>query len=176
MAFPTNPNDGDEYTTTLGTKYKYLLTDDKWYIIGTGMNDLIEDLSPQLGGDLDLNSKKITHELTAAVSLVNGDLCYMNGVGKMAKAQANAEATCDTLLAMCLDTISADAIGTFLIFGKYTTSGLSAGIQYWVSDITAGDIISTRPSSVGDIIRHVGTSLSTTVLFFNPSHTYVEYV
>ena len=139
------------------------------------INNLSEDASPQLGGDLDLNDKTFTHEFTAAVSLVAGNLCYMNGSGKMDKAQGDAEATCDTLLAMCLDTISADADGTFLIFGKWTTTGLTAGVEYWVSDITAGAITNTKPSSTGDIIRHIGTSLSTTVLFFNPDKTYVEY-
>lgn len=33
MAFPTSPSNGDEYTNALGTKYKYLTADDKWYII-----------------------------------------------------------------------------------------------------------------------------------------------
>lgn len=48
--FPTSPNDGDEYTTALGTVYKYLATDDKWYIISgdlehnslSGLNDGID--------------------------------------------------------------------------------------------------------------------------------------
>lgn len=137
--------------------------------------NISDDSSPQLGGDLDLNDKAITHELIAAVSLVAGDLCYMNGDGKMDKADASAEATCKKLLAMCLDTISADATGTFLIFGKWTTTGLTAGTEYWVSE-TAGAITITKPTTTGTITRHVGTSLSTTVLFFNPSHTYVEYV
>ncbi len=178
MGFPTSPTHGDEYTTALGTVYKYSnITpdfDDKWYIISSPLN-IVDDTTPQLGGPLDLNDKQITHELVAAVSLVAGDLCYMNGSGKMAKADASAEATCDTLLVMCLDTISADATGTFLIFGKWTTSGLTAGAEYWVSE-TAAAITTTRPTTVGSITRHVGTAVSTTVLFFNPSHTYVEYV
>ena len=33
MAFPTSPSNGDEYTNALGTVYKYLTADDKWYII-----------------------------------------------------------------------------------------------------------------------------------------------
>jgi len=47
MAFPTSPSNGDEYTNALGTLYKYLTTDDKWYIINApiehnsldGLND-----------------------------------------------------------------------------------------------------------------------------------------
>ena len=199
--FPTDAIDQDEIGPNAnGTYFKYIAADDKWIIIPgvdvyseTEVDDLftahegvdnahhevfenvVEDTTPQLGGPLDLNDKAITHELVAAVSLVAGNLCYMNGVGKMAKADADAEATCDTLLAMCLDTISADATGTFLIFGKWTTSGLTAGVEYWVSE-TEGEITLTRPTTATHIVRHIGTSLSTTVLFFNPSHTYVEIV
>lgn len=137
--------------------------------------NLIEDTTPQLGGPLDLNSKGITEEYTAAVSLVAGDLCYINTSGKMAKAQANAESTCKTLLGMCLDTISADSTGTFLLWGKWTTTGLTIG-NYYVSDTTAGGIITPAPSTVGDIIRLIGTAISTTVLWFKPSEDYIEYV
>jgi len=95
--------------------------------------------------------------------------------GKMDLADADAESTCDTLLTLCLDTIAADATGTFLLSGLYVTSGLSPGAEYFASPI-AGLITIIRPSNTGQIIRHVGTALNTTVLFFNPSHTYVEYV
>lgn len=169
----TDWNDDDDGATKNVIRDKIVSMDS---LIDANIANVVDDLTPQLGGPLDLNDKGITHELVAAVSLVNGDLCYMNGVGKMAKAQANAKATCDTLLAMCLDTIAADATGTFLLFGKWTTSGLTAGIEYWVSDITAGTIIATRPNTAGDIIRKVGTAISTTVLFFNPSQDYIEYV
>lgn len=145
------------------------------HVQALSINNLSEDSSPQLGGNLDLNDKAITHELVAAVSLVNGNLCYMNGSGKMDKADADAEATCDTLLAMCLDTISADATGTFLLLGKWTTTGLTAGANYYVS-LTAGGITLTKPSTAGDIIRLIGTAVSTTVLFFKPSEDYIEYV
>ena len=44
MAFPTSPSNGDEYTNALGTIYKYLTADDKWYIISApiNLNDLAE--------------------------------------------------------------------------------------------------------------------------------------
>lgn len=175
MAFPTTPTDGDRYTTGFGTIYEYDDTDDKWFIVNEDLN-IVDDTTPQLGGPLDLNDKGVTHELTAAVALVAGNLCYMNASGKMDKAQGDAEATCDTMLAMCLDTISADAVGTFLLWGKWTTSGLTAGANYYVSDTTAGGIITPSPSTAGDIIRLVGTAVSTTVLFFKPSEDYIEYV
>lgn len=142
--------------------------------LGAGtMSNLSDDTTPQLGGNLDLNSKGFTEELTAAESLSAGDLCYMNGSGEMAKADADSEATCDTLLAISLDSPSASATGTFLLFGRYTTSGLTAGANYYAST-TAGAITSTAPSGTGDIVRIIGTAISTTVLFFNPDRTFVE--
>ena len=138
-----------------------------------GIDSVVRDPTPQLGGALDLNSKGITEELTAAVSLVNGDLCYMNNAGKMDKADASAEATSDTLLAMCLDTIAGDATGSFLLFGRWTTRGLTAGANYYIS-LVAGGITTTAPSSSGEIVRIIGTAISTTVLFFNPDRTYLE--
>jgi len=32
MAFPTTPTDGQQYTTSLGTVYEYVSTDDKWIL------------------------------------------------------------------------------------------------------------------------------------------------
>lgn len=138
-----------------------------------GLDSILKDTTPQLGGNLDLNSKGITEELTAAESLVNGDLCYMNGDGKMAKADASAEATSDTLIAMCLDTISMDNTGSFLLFGRWTTSGLTTGVNYYISLVTGG-ITLTPPSSAGEIVRIIGTAISTTIMFFNPDRTYIE--
>lgn len=139
------------------------------------LGNVVDDTTPQLGGDLDLNTNGLTEEFTAAETLANGDLCYINGSGEMAKADADAEATADSLLGLCTETISASATGTFLLFGKFTTSGLTAGANYYVST-ALGEITATAPSATGDIIRIVGTALSTTVLFFNPDRTYVEHV
>lgn len=138
-----------------------------------GIDSVLKDITPQLGGSLDLNSKGFTEELTAAEALIAGDLCYMNGAGKMAKADASAEATSDTLIAMCLDVIAGDAAGTFLLFGRWTTAGLTAGANYYISLVAAG-ITTTAPSSAGEIVRIIGTAISTTVLFFNPDRTYLE--
>ena len=45
MAFPTTPSNGDEYTNALGTVYKYLTADDKWYIINAPGGGLTFTLS-----------------------------------------------------------------------------------------------------------------------------------
>lgn len=129
--------------------------------------------TPEVAGD---ETPQLFHTFTAAVSLADRDLCYINDSGKMAKAQGNAKATCDTLLAMCVETISADAEGRFLLWGKYAIPSLTTGAEYFVSPAIAGDITITKPSATGNIIRKVGTALSTTVLFFNPSQDYLQSV
>lgn len=131
--------------------------------------------APQMGGDLDMNSNAFCEMLTAAVSLIRGDLCYMNTAGKMDKAQGDTQATCATLLAICTETIAADAEGKFVLNGKFISTGLTAG-EYFVSAVLAGAITSTKPSGTGDIIRKIGTAVSTTVLYFNPSQDYLEHV
>jgi len=124
-------------------------------------------------GTKDINPSGINNSFTAGENLSSGDLCYLKDDGKMWKADADAEATADTLLALSTATISADATGVFLLFGKYTTSGLTAGAVQYV-DTTAGAITETKPSGTGDIVRIVGYALSTTILFFDTDKTYIE--
>ena len=111
---------------------------------------------------------------TAAVSLVDGDLCYLDASGDMAKADASANTTADTLLAMCTETIGAASDGLFMVFGKYTTTGLTAGAVYYVSE-TTGAITSTQPTATDAVIRVVGFAVSTTVLYMQPSSDYLTH-
>jgi len=123
---------------------------------------------------LDENSEiKETLGLTAGESLVSGDLCYFKSDGKMWKSDADAVATSKGLIAICLDTISADATGTFLIKGKYTTSGLTTGDELYIST-TAGDWTNTAPTATADIVRVIGYALSNTVLYFDVDKSYLE--
>lgn len=139
----------------------------------TGDQDLVDETTPQLGANLDLNTKAFTGEYTAAVALADGDLVYMNSSGKMAKADADAEATTKGLMAMTTETISADATGTFVLMGNYTTTGLTTGSTYFVS-LTLGEITTTAPSATGKQVRVVGFATSTTNLFVNPSSLWAE--
>jgi hypothetical protein len=139
-----------------------------------GISDVVDDTTPQLGGDLDLNDKAITEELVAGENVVAKDVLYLKVAdGKYWKVDANAQATCGTKLVMAIESISADATGTCLVYGSYTTTGLTAGIQY-ASATTAGAFTPTAPSGSGDIVRIVGNAESTTVFFFNPSNDFIE--
>jgi len=117
----------------------------------------------------------ITETLTAGQDVVSGDVTYLKSDGKMWKIDANAEATSKGRLGLATASILADATGSFLILGDYTTSSLTTGATYYLST-TAGEYTTTAPSGSEDIVRIIGYAKSTTVLFFNPDDTYIEIV
>jgi hypothetical protein len=94
--------------------------------------------------------------------------------GKFWKASNAAAGTSSTLLLMATASITANNPGTFLRMGNYTTSGLTTGVIYYLS--TAGGLTDTAPTATGTVTRIIGYATSTTVLSFDPDHTYVEHL
>ena len=141
--------------------------------LGSYITDVISDTTPQLGGDLDLDDNAITEQYMAGVTLAAGDLCYLNSTSDAVKVDASAEATCKGMLVMAAEAISALNTGKFILFGTYTTTGLTAGSEYYAST-TAGETTTTAPSATGEIVRVVGYAVSSTKFFFNPDVTWVE--
>ena len=162
-----------QYLTNARGDARYYLQSEVDTLRAAKIGSVVEDTTPQLGGYLDLNSKGITGELTAAVTLAAGDLCYLNSNGKMAKADATTEATSKTLIAICTEALAADAVGTFLLKGYYVTSGLTAGDILYI-DTTAGGWTNTAPTSLANVVRILGYALSTTQIFFDPDKTWIE--
>jgi hypothetical protein len=147
-------------------------TGSTWETAG-GLSNIVDDTTPQLGGNLDLNGKGITQILTAGENLVDGDWCYLKSDSKMWKTDASAEATAAGKICVCTDTIAADAAGVFLKRGIYTTSGLTAASTYYLSE-TAGAITLTKPTTADAIVRVVGYADSTTLLDVDIDQTYIE--
>ena len=112
--------------------------------------------------------------LTAAsgVGFSAGEIGVLGSSG-VVKADADAESTTKGLLVMALGTIASGGTGTFATRGDYTTSGLTAGAEYYVS-ATAGAYTDTKPSTSGQQVRLIGYAVSTTTLDFDPDKTYVE--
>jgi len=54
-----------------------------------GISDIVEDTSPQLGGDLDMNSNNIT--AAGPVSISPTEMSYLNGVSSNIQTQLNAK-------------------------------------------------------------------------------------
>lgn len=132
----------------------------------SAMQDVVDDTTPQLGGNLDLNSKALT--ITGqTVGGSDGNLVYLSGANTWSAADADTAATCSGILGIRLNAT------TVHIWGPYTTTGLTAAADYYVSE-TAGAITATEPTTSTSISRTVGRALSTTVLFFKPDETYIE--
>jgi cytoskeletal protein CcmA (bactofilin family) len=134
---------------------------------------VLDNDAMKIGVPIDINSQSLTEELTAGESVVAGNICYLKSDGKFWKADASAESTSKGMIAMATESISADATGTFMLYGSYTTTGLTAGGQYYISE-TAGASTATAPTTSTSIVRIVGYAISTTRFFFNPDNSYVE--
>ncbi len=160
--------------------------------VTTQISNVLEDTTPQLGGDLDLNQNSIELDptptsdhtwnghiitATAAENLVIGDVCYLNSAGKFAKIDADAEATSKGFCVMSTGTIALDATGTFLIEGfiRDDTWVWTIGAELW-APLTPGNPSATKPSVAGDIIRLMGYAYSADIIYFSPDKTYVEVV
>lgn len=110
---------------------------------------------------------------TAGENLVAGNLCYLKSDGKYWKASVSSTSTGTAKLLMANATINADAVGQFVAYGTFTTSGLNAGSVYYLS--LTGGISATPPSTQDYVIRPIGTASSTTTLEFDPSVSWATY-
>lgn len=152
----------------------------------TYLQNIVEDTTPQLGGDLELNSKSILYNSsfasnstwsgetitgTAGENLVIGDFVYYKfSDGKYWKAKADAYTTA-RCTGITTASISANASGTILIRGtmRYDTWNWTAA-EIWLSAATGGAGTSTQPSTTGNQIQYLGLALTADVIFFKPSN------
>ena len=152
--------------------------------------NIVEDPTPELGGNLDLNEKGIAYDWTLAAdhtysgdvitatageTVVIGDVCYLKADGKFWKMNATAEVTTKGMCAMATGTITADASGVFLLKGliRDDTWAWTAGSELWVP-LTPGNPTETRPSATGNIVRLIGYAKSADYVWFDPDKTYIE--
>ena len=140
--------------------------DGTWATPASSGGDLVDDTTPQLGGNLDFNSKGFILASQSVSGASTGDLVMFNGTNWV-QADATASSTCNKLLGINLGSSSV------LTTGVYTTTGLTSGDVYYVSE-TSGALTNTLPTTSASIVRIAGYALSTTQLFFNPSPVWVE--
>jgi len=168
--------------------------DGLYQVLGSYLSNLVEDTTPQLGGDLDLNQNRIflvsapnaDHKvsgiilaLTAGVAMNFGDVGYIVSTGKVVLGDADAIAT-SSCVVMCADaSISADATGNFLLSGivrddtwAWTVGGL---IYLSLTGTTGNTLTQTRPSATDDVIQIIGVATHADRIFFNPSLVQVEH-
>lgn len=109
---------------------------------GTGISNVVEDTTPQLGGSLDVNSQSI-------VSTANGNIVLApNGTGKVKVDDANT----------ALDYAN---YGVPSVLVEDTTSGAQFGIQHYLTG--------TAVSGTGDNVQYVGINFDDSGTYTSPS-------
>jgi len=165
---------------------------------GGGISAVVDDTTPQLGGDLYLNGHEILVDSTPDTNLTGsgtkgvftngnagtvdfGDVCYMAADGDLEFVDADAETSMPALY-MALGTIAAAASGEWMLIGVVRNDswtwtigpGTSGLIYVSTTGTTSNTLTQTAPSGTGEQVQIVGTAISATVMLFNPSSVLVE--
>ncbi len=153
------------------------------------LTDVVGDLTPQLGGDLDMNKKHIqfspnlTSDLTASGIMVSttvdanatgfGAALFMNSDG-LGFDEADADAA-STMPCRALAIESGTGTKKILLqgFARKDAWNWSVGGDIFVST-TTGALTQTAPSGTGDQVQKVGFAWSADIIYFNPDYTVVE--
>jgi len=140
------------------------------------LDDLIDDTTPELGGDLNLGGKHTYEDFTAGATIAVGDLVTMDSDltdGEFYLADADDESRVNSLMGIArsagTDGGAMEVITEGLVTGL---SGITVGKPYYVSS-TAGDISTTPPAS-GSWARIIGYGRSTTSIYFKPGTEWVK--
>lgn len=130
------------------------------------------DLDPAQG---DQTWTGITRTGTAGATLAFGDLCYLAAAdSRWELTDADSVTTADRLLGMCVLAAASDGDPTrMLLMGNIRADSkfpaMTIGSAMYISDATAGAIITTIPTGADNVIRRVGYALTADELYFNPS-------
>lgn len=114
---------------------------------------------------------------TAAADLSYGDVVnvYDPGTGVTTSRLASAAVGGNPGFAFCssLQGTAAGSIGEVQYLGVIRgLSGITPGAIYYLSDISLGSTIITKPIGVGKIVQPIGVGMSTSEVFFNPTLLY----
>ncbi len=189
---PDSPQAGQLwYDSSVGYYKKY--DGATWTAVasGAGISNIVEDTTPELGGNLDLNQfnivldssptadhtwNGITETLTVGENVVIGDVCYKKSAdSKWWKADADAEATAGPIpLRMATATIAANDPGVFLKEGYIrddTWAWATDGAPLYISN-TPGNPTATAPAGNLDVVRIIGYCNGADGVDFCPSTEY----
>lgn len=159
------------------------------HLTATGLEEIVEDTTPQLGGDLDLNQKSISlatalgtdHTAVGMIDAVTVDVnatgfgaaLYIASDGNYEEADADASTTMPCT-ALAIDT-GTGASKKVLLWGymRDDTWDWTPGGLLYIS-ATTGALTQTAPSSTGQQVQVVGVAKTADIIFFNPSLVLVE--
>ena len=112
-----------------------------------------------------------TNSNIAAITI--GQPVYIQGANSVDLALADAKAT-SGVIGLVLDaSIDSSVVGTILTDGILTSTDwtavvgeatLTVGSVYFLSDVDAGMLTTTAPTTTGSFVTRVGTAISTTTL------------
>lgn len=152
------------------------------------IDNVVEDTTPQLGGDMDLNESSIellpipTVDLTyngrkvpvtAGASVVWGDIVMLQSDGKYDSADASAENTGKGRLLFCTET-GADTEAVVTVIEGYIRDdswNWTIGGPLYLSE-TTGELTQTAPVTGSAIVRIIGYAESADVIYFKPDGHY----
>ena len=112
-----------------------------------------------------------TNANTAAITI--GQPVYIQGADTVDWALADAKATSGVIGLVSDASIDSSAVGTILTDGILTSTDwtavvgaatLTVGSVYFLSDVDAGMLTTTAPTTTGSFVTRVGTAISTTTL------------
>ena len=114
----------------------------------------------------------IIMEFTAGETLSAGNVCYVNSLGRMVKADANGSGTYPAM-AICLESLTSGYSGEFLMMGVYRNDSfsLTRGAVIYLST-TAGAVTTTAPSASGNQVQVLGRCIDYDYIYFMPSMDY----
>ena len=188
----TKNTSGATYLMFLGPTAKTIT--DLETAISAKIANILEDTTPQLGGNLEYNEKHQTFnrtltsdntasgdiiDVTFGESVVFGQVCYPDVTDNEWKlALATNVAVKHPAMGIALETKGNSEVGKLLLRGTirdatYFSTAVMGDIVY-LSDTTAGSVLYAAPSDSGDIVQILGFALENNYIFFNPDYTYVE--
>jgi hypothetical protein len=164
---------------------------------GTILSNLVEDTTPQLGGELDLSENcglaldaalsadgkysGIVEAGTAGAVLAFGDLCYLQtSDSRWELCDANITACFGMKLGICVLAAASDGSTTkMLLFGKIRADAkfpaLTIGAPVYMSE-TAGAIVTAAPVTTDSATRVIGQGNTADELHFCPSPDYYTHI
>ena len=161
--------------------------------LGAGITSIVEDTTPQLGGDLDMNDKNIKLKMEPGSDDLSSGLIvtmtvdtnaegigaplFMAADGHLDTADADASTT-SPCVALALETGTGSK--KVLLHGvmrndgwNWTTGPGKASLIY--ASIVVGTLTQTQPSATDEVIQPVGYALSDDVIYFCPSMIYFTH-
>lgn len=133
------------------------------------LDRLEKNSSTTSGGPLQSVFDSIFDEATADQDVDLTEIVFISGEGTIDLAKADAASTHAAIGVVTEAAILGDTaeFQTHGIVGGF--SGLTPGAKYYLSAATAGLVIATAPSSVGEYVVFLGIAISATELLFIPS-------